>query len=106
MPPTFQERGFVFEENEQVPEHVEGWPQLGEQGENKWWLRGTDTFSYEDYVLAINIDDAETASFLARARLRELERTQPTSSSGGQGFGGIQDRVDVMPPGSRLELRE
>lgn len=50
MPPTFQETSFVFEDGEQVPEHVEGWPQLGEQGGDKWWLRGTDTFSYEDYV--------------------------------------------------------
>lgn len=105
MPPTFNERGFIFEAGEQIPEHIEGWPLISDQDPVKWWLRGTDTFSYEDYVVAINVDDAETACFLARARLRELERTQPTKTSGGRGFGGIQDRVDVMKPGESLRLR-
>ena len=105
MPPTFYESSFIFEEGEQAPEHIEGWAREADQDPGKWWLQGYDTFSSEDYVLAINIDDAETAHFLARARLRELERSQPSIHSGGQGYFGIQDRVYVKHPGQPRWLR-
>lgn len=100
MTPIFLERSFLFEEDEQVPDHIEGWPyrHIDEQDPKKWWLRGTDTFSYEDYVLAINIDDIETALFLARAARRAIVRDQPNA-------GGIQDRVDVMHPSNPIYLR-
>ena len=55
MPPTFQESSFLFEAGEQVPEHIEDWPHGIELENGKFWLRGTDTFSYEDYVVAVNV---------------------------------------------------
>ena len=95
MPPIFNKESFDLEEGEQVPEHIEDWPFRHEPDPAKYWLLGTDTFSYEDYVVAIDIDDLETARFLARARDRHLNRTQPNA-------GSIRDRVTVMAPGARL----
>ena len=50
----------------------------------------------------MNLDDLyeteDEAVAAARARLVELEREQPSVSSGGQGFGGIQDQVYVVRP--------
>ena len=67
----------------------------------KWKLVGWDTFSSEEYSLSEHKTQqlAETA---AAERMQELERTQPSSSSGGQGFFGIQDQVYIeRPDGTR-----
>jgi hypothetical protein len=78
-----------------------------------WKLAGLDTFSGDDYPLGdVNVVDGrstldgmrpeyetyEEALADARQRLADLERTQPSASSGGQGFNGIQDRVYVVHP--------
>jgi len=95
MPPIFMERSFSFGEGEEVPEHTEGYPR--EAGDpTKYHLHGYDTFSHEDYPLAIDIGDLPTAQMLAAARRRHLEEIQPTSSSGGQA--GIQDRTSIVYP--------
>ena len=63
-----------------------------------WWkVTGYDTFSSESYDLSKH-RTKEAAMNAAKKRLAELEKSQPTSSSGGQGFGGIQDRVYVENP--------
>lgn len=66
----------------------------------EWWrLEGYDTFSAESYPL----DNDGYKPFYyawdevmgaARRRLEELERSQPSASSGGQS--GIQDRVYII----------
>lgn len=96
MPPKFMERDFKFEEGKEVPEHIESYAREEERDSSKIWLQGEDTFSHEYYPLAIDIDDLPTASALKAARLKYLEETQPSSSSGGQG--GIQDRVYIREP--------
>jgi hypothetical protein len=63
-----------------------------------WKLRGYDTFDGEYYTLPGEYPDQASAEQAARARLGGLNHTQPVSSSGGQGFGGIQDRVFVVRP--------
>lgn len=67
----------------------------------KWKLVGWDTFSSEEYSLSEHKTQqlAETA---AAKRMQELERTQPSTSSGGQGMFGIQDQVYIeRPDGTR-----
>lgn len=95
MPPVFNESSFKFEEGEQVPDHVEGYAG-GAKDPSKYHLDGFDTFDGEDYPLARDIDDLPTAQMLHTARMRQLEETQFSSSSGGQS--GIQDRVYVVHP--------
>jgi hypothetical protein len=78
-----------------------------------WRLEGYDTFSSESYPLGNlgRVDpyrpfygSYEDALADARKRLAELEKTQPSSSSGGQG--GIQDQVRIVhPDGSRERIR-
>ena len=62
----------------------------------KWTLEGWDTFSREDYPLPGEYDSEVKAREAAAVRLIELEKTQPTASSGGQR--GIQDRVFIIGP--------
>lgn len=95
MPPTFSRTSFNFEKGENIPEHIEEYPALlGDP--DKYHLDGYDTFDGSKYPLARNIDDLPTAQMLVEARLRQLEITQPTTSSGGQN--GIQDRVILISP--------
>lgn len=78
-------------------------------------LEGYDTFAGEDYPLGTIIteggstldglepayDSYEEALAGARKRLADLERTQPSGSSGGQA--GIQDQVRIVHPDGRRE---
>lgn len=80
-------------------------------------LEGYDAFDGEYYPLGTAIgaggetydglkpsyDTREAALADGRKRLADLERTQPASSSGGQGNFGIQDRVFIVHPGGRRE---
>lgn len=63
----------------------------------KFRLEGYDTFEGEPYPLKGSYKTEWEAEAAAQKRLKELERTQPTSSSGGQD-GGIQDRVYLLRP--------
>jgi len=80
-------------------------------------LAGYDTFSSEWYPFGEYMRDNGTtidgmkpsyethdeALADARQRLADLEKTQPASSSGGQGFSGIQDRVYIVHPDGHKE---
>lgn len=67
-------------------------------------LEGYDTFSGESYPLEGSYPTVQDAENAALARLRRLERDQPSVTSGGQD--GIQDRVFVVyPDGSRHRVR-
>lgn len=69
----------------------------------KWTLIGYDTFSNEEYSLTSHKTQA-LAETAAAERMQELERTQPSSQSGGQGMFGIQDRVYIeRPDGTRYQ---
>jgi hypothetical protein len=61
-----------------------------------WTLEGYDTFSDERYPISGAFDSEESARAAADGILDELERQQPSSSSGGQE--GIQDRVYIIRP--------
>jgi len=65
---------------------------------SRWTLQGYDTFSREDYDLPGQYWTEAGAQRAARRRLRYLERTQPSASSGGQKEFGIQDRVFIVRP--------
>jgi hypothetical protein len=68
-----------------------------------WKLQGYDTFSREDYALAGEYETEDTAIAAAHERLKHLEATQPSRTSGGQD--GIQDWVYVMrPDGTRFRV--
>jgi hypothetical protein len=63
-----------------------------------WTLKGYDTFSDEWYPFSGEFESEESAQAAADERLDELERQQPSARSGGQGQGGIQDRVYIIRP--------
>jgi hypothetical protein len=68
-------------------------------------LVGYDTFSNEWYNLNKTFKTETAAIRAAKKRLEHLEETQPSASSGGQGAGGIQDRVFVeRPNGTRFRV--
>ncbi len=72
---------------------------LGQQLKGKWKLKGYDTFeggSDAFYTLEGEYTNEAAAKKAARSRLKELERTQPSHQSGGQG--GIQDQVYIVRP--------
>jgi hypothetical protein len=70
----------------------------------KWKLEGYDAFSSEEYLLDGEFSTEEEACAAARERMSELEKTQPSQSSGGQD--GIQDRVYVIrPDGTKYRFR-
>jgi len=72
---------------------------------NAWRLEGYDTFEGEFYPLDGSYETKELAIAAAKDRLKALEKSQPSASSGGQGFGGIQDRVFVVgPDGKRVRI--
>lgn len=63
----------------------------------EWKLCGRDTFALEDYHIS-NFATEELALQAARSYLDNLERRQPTATSGGQAAGGIQDRLYIIGP--------
>ncbi len=68
-----------------------------------WGLEGYDTFKEEFYPLDGRFSSEESARNAARERLKKLEKTQPTESTGGQD--GVQDRVYIIrPDGSKYRF--
>jgi hypothetical protein len=61
-----------------------------------WKLQGYDTFAREYYPLDGEFDTEADAITAAKSHLADLEREQPSASSGGQD--GIQDRVYIIRP--------
>lgn len=71
----------------------------------KWKIEGYDTFeggSDAFYPIEGEYDSEKQAEDAARRRLAELEKIQPSSSSGGQK--GIQDRVYIVSPEGKRRL--
>jgi hypothetical protein len=69
-----------------------------------WKLQGRDPFAHEDYNLEGEFGSEADAMVAAKAQLENLEREQPTASSGGQD--GIQDQVYVIrPDGTSFRVR-
>lgn len=74
-----------------------------------WRLKGWDAFSDEWYPITEisgakpQYDNEAEARADGQLRLAKLEQSQPTSSSGGQAPGGIQDRVYLVHPNGTLE---
>lgn len=64
--------------------------------EGKWSLEGYDTFEGAYYSLEGAYSRREEAEAAADARLAELERSQPTATSGGHT--GVQDHVFLIAP--------
>jgi hypothetical protein len=91
MVARFNGSSFNLLEGEQLPEFEEGWPGFADRDENLWHIDGFDTFEGASYPLASNIEDAETARFLAGAAMRNVRIEQPKA-------GSIQDKVFVIHP--------
>jgi hypothetical protein len=69
-----------------------------------WRLEGWDTFAGHGYPLPGRYRTREAAEAAARRRLRQLEREQPSETSGGQD--GIQDQVYIVSPtGEHTRIR-
>jgi hypothetical protein len=64
-----------------------------------WRVLGIDGFDDDaGFYLVAKCDTEQEAFERAQSYLQELERTQPISSSGGQGPDGIQDQVYIQRP--------
>jgi hypothetical protein len=68
---------------------------------NIYRLKGYDPFSSDYYDLGGEYSTYLEAENAARVELQELELSQPSEQSGGQG--GIQDRVYIVLPNGHLE---
>jgi hypothetical protein len=62
---------------------------------SRWRVVGWDTFASEEYPVSKHATEVE-AKEAARQFLRDVEREQPSASSGGQS--GIQDQVFIIGP--------
>ena len=69
-----------------------------------WKLRGYDAFSAEAYPIAGDYGSEAEAILAAERVLADLERQQPSQSSGGQQ--GIQDQVFIVRPNGTAFLYE
>lgn len=73
--------------------------------EKPWKLEGYDTFSEEWYPLSGEYSDEKDAIDAATKQLEDLEKIQPTETSGGQKLSGIQDRIYIIrPDGTRYRF--
>ena len=73
----------------------------GDKKKGKWKIEGYDTFeggTEAFYSFPGKWDTEKEAIEAAKKRLQELEISQPSSQSGGQGFYGIQDQVFIVRP--------
>ena len=66
--------------------------------EGKWKLEAWDVFDAGNYSIPGSYDTEEQAIEAAKIELQELEKLQPTESSGGQSETGVQDRVYIVRP--------
>lgn len=62
----------------------------------QWTVMGYDTFAGEWYPLASGLENEPAAQAAATKHLADLERLQPSDSSGGPS--DIQDRVYIVGP--------
>ncbi len=62
-----------------------------------WKLIGHDTFDSGTYTI-ISADTEEEVLKKAKSEMADIKKLQPDESSGGQGFGGIQDRLYIVRP--------
>jgi hypothetical protein len=71
-------------------------------------VEGYDTFEGGDdayYTIKDGLGSEAEALIVAANYMTELERRQPTATSGGQGPYGIQDRVFIVrPDGTRYQF--
>jgi len=75
-----------------------------------WSIEGYDTFEGGPdafYSVSKGHKTLEAAETAAREYLKEIEKSQPTETSGGQEEGGIQDLVFIVhPDGHKTRFRE
>ena len=67
-------------------------------GNGPWRLRGHDSFAGTDYALPGTYRSEAGARRAAGRALKQIERGQPSATSGGQKPGGVQDRVYIVRP--------
>ncbi len=97
--PTFLEADFIFAEGDEVPEHTENLPEEKDQSRLLWGIEDRSAVAYDQtQVIVINLRSVGLAEMMARARLRKIEALQPSSITGGQAEGGIQDHVTIVHP--------
>jgi hypothetical protein len=65
-------------------------------GDGPWRLKGHDAFAGTDYDLPGTYRSEARARRAAGRALRQIERGQPSATSGGQK--GVQDRIYIMRP--------
>lgn len=77
---------------------------------SEWKVIGLDTFEAAhdpkeaEYTIGTCVDEA-TAQSMAYSKLRALEVSQPSATSGGQHSNGIQDQVFIeRPDGTRYRV--
>jgi hypothetical protein len=76
--------------------------------EGDWAVEGYDTFEGGPdayYGIRDGLGSEVEALIVAASYMADLERRQPSGSSGGQGAMGIQDRVFIVrPDGSKYRF--
>lgn len=70
---TFKERWFAFEEGDEVPEHIEGFPKREERDPDLHHIEGCIPSDGDFVWLAINIEDPAVAARMLIAAQRRLK---------------------------------
>ena len=71
----------------------------------KWGIDAYDPFDGEDFSLPYEYYSEQEALEATRKMLADEEKLNPSETSGGQGFGGLQTRFYVRrPDGSRYQV--
>ena len=74
------------------------------KSDGKFRLHFLDTFADEGYDdMSVSYTTEAEAREAAKNKMLGIKALQPDSSSGGQGFGGIQDRIYIKFPDEHYE---
>ncbi|MBI2589181.1 hypothetical protein HYW35_03190 [Candidatus Saccharibacteria bacterium] len=96
--PMFREQGFVFEEGQEAPVHVDDYPKPGQMNPSLYHVEGVLADDGDAVWLAINLPDRATADLLVAAANRRDESLKETARSRGEYPYGLLGYIGIIEP--------
>lgn len=99
MPPTmFREQAFAFEKREEIPGHIDDYPDPTKMDPTLYHIEGVLADDGGAVWLAINLPDRATSDLLVDAANRQDERHEETARSKGEYPYGLLAYIGVIEP--------
>ena len=99
MPPTmFREQGFAFDKSEEIPDHIDDYPDPSQMDPALYHIEGVLTDDGDAVWLAINLPDRAIADLLVDAANRQDERHKETAQAKGEYPYGLLGYIGVIEP--------